>query len=752
MRNLCTICILFAALLFPGAVSQTAELTPDKSVLLVWGNPYIGPWEQNYNQIVVRELALGQSAPVLPEFLSLLNASESEKALIAESLSLKYSRSDVDLVIAVQVEASDFVYHWQHMFAPDAQILYVLPGDALRDEIVAANAGNVLGSAAGEAITNTVQIIPQLLPDLKQLYVVGGSSAGDVAYLGRFKQAIENSNFAIDTTYLSGLSPDELVAVLKTAPRDSALLMGTYNVDDIGQLHRTVDVAQKLVEESSFPIFGVFDALIGVGLLGGSVTSSGLYAEETLEVVFGLLADNQFNRTSTSATTYMFDAKQLARFGISRRDLPPGSLVINEIPSLWKDYGIELSVLGGVIFVQLVLIVLLLNSMRRRKLAESALQEVKKLDALGDLASGIAHDLNNILTAVVGNAEVAKLSANDPVEVTTYTNNILLAADRAGRLVSQISMFGRGVHEDMTDAVSPLKIIDEVILQLQASSPDTLSVEVRAGQRLWTMKASETQIYQALMNLCVNAGYAMDNSGKIVIFARNTTIAEPTKLYGMTIPAGDYVSISVIDTGSGIDKKILARIFEPFYTTKPRGKGSGLGLALVHRIIRNHDAYLDIESEREGGTTVTLYFNAFKLALEPQLNRASPVSGRSDNQLILLVDDDEAVLSTYENLLVQLGFRVEAYSNPIEALAQFTANPEKFDLLITDFSMPEMDGAKLTLEITKLRAGLPVILCTGYANSLDGRALHDIQNFKLLHKPFSKEKILDAVLHSLLNK
>lgn len=741
--------LLVLSTLLVGQSSQAAELTPDETILLVWGNPYIGPWEQNFNQIVLRELASELAVPVIPEFLSLLNTDESKLALIAESMRLKYSDTKISLVIAVQPEANSFVYRWQDLFAPDAQVLYVLPGDDLRADILANESGTILQSASREAAINTVQLIPSLLPATQQLYVVGGAGEGDRAYLERFRQAIEDSGLEIATSYLGGLLPDELLATLAEAPDNSALLLGTYDVDRTGQILRTIDISRQLLHESTLPMFGVFDTLISDGILGGNVTSSTLYAEKTLEFALGLLVGSQFDPASTSDTTYLFDATQLERFGIDRRQLPEGSTILNDSANFLRDYRLELFVVGLVIIFQLVLIASLLRAIAKRRLAEKELHEPQRLDALGSLAGGIAHDFNNILTAIVGNAEIASLNANNPTMVNKLTNNILTSADRAKRLVAQILMFGRSTTEEVLDSIALEKLLEESVTQLRASAPATLTIEAFTDPALWQIKANTTQIHQALINLCVNAEYAMDNKGTISISARNISIVKPTRLLYLSIPAGDYVAISVADTGTGIDPKNLSRIFEPFFTTKPYGEGSGLGLALVYSIVKLHEGYLDLESETGRGTTVTIYIKASRSSAEQPQAEITKLNKRGNGELILMVDDDQMVLDASRRVLRQLGYRIESYTNPAEALRQFKANPEKFELMITDLSMPEMDGVRLILKIRQLRSDLPVILRTGFSDAIDKQELMELSNFTLLNKPCSIDETAEAVFRSL---
>lgn len=747
-RNLNRYLFLFLALLVVQP-SQAAEATLDERILLIWADPYVGPWEQNFTRIILRDSASNMGVPVIPEFLSLLKVDRDQEAVIAQSMQQKYGDTTIKLVIAVLPEANSFVYRWQSMFAPGAEVVYVLPGDDVRGDILAGEAGKLLDTTANEATTNTLELISTLRPDTEHLVVVTGAGSGDMSYLERFRSIIEESHLDFSATYLSGLPPVELLAAVADAPENSALLFGTFNVDRAGQLYQTTEISGLLGRESTLPLFGIFDAIIVEGAVGGNVSASTDYAEKTLEMVNALLVGESVPLLSTSATQYMFDGQQLDRFGIRRNQLPSGSTIINDSVNIFRDYSLELSAVVVVIVLQLLLIASLLRARARSRVAEKGLQQAQKLDALGSLAGGVAHDFNNILMAIVGNAEIVNLNVNDPSIVNKLTDNILAAADRAKRLVTQILMFGRSNMEEEKNSIDLKGLVAEVASQLRASSAETLKVEVSCDPELWKIAANATQIHQMLLNLCINADYAMDSRGTISINAWNKHVVKRTKLWDASIPVGDYVAVSISDTGTGMKSEDIARVFEPFFTTKPYGEGSGLGMALVHRVVKIHDGYIDLKSELGQGTTVTIYLIASQGAAVAISTEDTKSSTLGTGELILLVDDDELIVELSDRMLSHLGYRVEVYTSPVEALQQFTADPSKYDLMITDLTMPDIDGSQLIFEIRQLRSDLPIILRTGYSDAIDGRELLDLEKFILLSKPCSIAETSSAVVEVL---
>jgi len=413
------------------------------------------------------------------------------------------------------------------------------------------------------------------------------------------------------------------------------------------------------------------------------------------------------------------------------------------IPFPGEVLGCEISDVNGVRTGHWALIRDVTERLRR----EDALRQAHKMEALGNLAGGIAHDFNNILMAIAGSAEIAEMSLDDAETVRTQLANVLTASDRAKGLIGQILMFSRRGEDDTLGPVDLAALLEESVALLHASLPKTVTMDLSVGEDLHDVTANAMQLQRAVMNLCANSAYAMHEEGTIVISARNLTVHSHLQLLKQVVPPGDYVVLSVADTGDGIDPELLGRVFEPFFTTKPVGKGTGMGLAMVYGMARSHGAYLDLMSEPGVGTTVTLYLRPSSDAAAAPAKRAAPML-RAGEGRVLLVDDEALVAATTGRILEHLGYSVTSFTRPKEALAAFEADPHQFDLVISDQSMPELDGVALLGTVAAMRPDIPTILCTGYLDAVK-RAGLPAPKFAVLNKPCSVAAISAAVSGAL---
>lgn len=725
---------------------QAAEFPEDSRVLLIYGNPDIGPWEQNFNQTSLNELATVSGIPTIPEFLSLIDTPELQQRNIAQSLQLKYSQLNIDLVIAVLPDANSFVHRWIDIFAPDAAILYVLPGTDIIDTVIPGANRVILQSAVEPATRRTVELIADLLPNLEQLYVVGGSSDGDLSYQRRAELALAESDIDYEFTILSGLTPEELVARLGDASTDSAILLNPYDRDHTGQPLRTMAINTLLEENIPLPVFGAFDTLLESGTLGGNMTSSSLYASTSATVARDILDGKVDESVVFSQTSYMFDGSKLNAFSIDRSLLPEGSVIVNDPPNFWRDYS-RLVITGITIMVlQLALIALLIETMRRRKVAETELKQAQRMEALGSLSGGIAHDFNNILMSIMANAELAEMKSNDESQVKTRIRNILSASGRARDLIAQILMFSRQSAGAELKQLQVNAMLEESAEHLRSFLPQTCNLQLELHDNLPAIRGDATQIHQLIMNICVNAQHAMEDSGTISIDTSLQNLEKPYQALRRKIPAGDYVVVTFSDNGSGIDEESLQHIFEPFFTTKPRGKGTGLGLALVYQIVKTHNAYIDLQSTPGEGTIISLFFPVSGGQSDSEQIFENEQIHKGNNELILVVDDDEMVLDANAQALLSIGYTVQAFSSSVAALDWMKSNGEQIDLVFSDLSMPEMDGVRLVASIRELFPNIPAIICTGYLESVDDKAF---KNISVLHKPTDLKQVAYTI-HSLL--
>ncbi|MBL0715735.1 MAG: response regulator [Desulfosarcina sp.] len=377
-----------------------------------------------------------------------------------------------------------------------------------------------------------------------------------------------------------------------------------------------------------------------------------------------------------------------------------------------------------------------------KKTLERQLRQAQKMEAVGTLAGGIAHDFNNILSAVIGFTEMALEDAASDASLRHNMEQVLQAGMRAKHLVQQILAFSRQSDQEIRP-VQLKKIIAEACELLRASLPSTITIRTELKTNAFTMGDS-TQMHQVLMNLCTNAGHAMREQGGTLTIVLEEVADVPalrTQHLGLTDEA--YIRLVVSDTGHGIRPQIIDRIFDPFFTTKEHTEGTGMGLAVAHGIIKSHKGLIAVESRPDEGTTFTI--------LLPQI--ASPESGRrpaggnfqTGHERIIVVDDEAMLVDLSTQLLKHLGYTVTACTSSLDALKRFQAAPEDFDLDITDMTMPQMTGKELASKMLRIRADLPIILCTGFSEIITEEAAKQAGIQAFIMKPIIMKELSDTI-------
>ena len=365
---------------------------------------------------------------------------------------------------------------------------------------------------------------------------------------------------------------------------------------------------------------------------------------------------------------------------------------------------------------------------------EAHLRQTQKLEAVGTLAGGIAHDFNNILTAIVGCAEIARsdLPADSPVQAEL--EQILLASERAATLVRQILAFSR--PEPGRRSLLRLDgVVRETMALMRSSLPATVEIVMDLPESGPSVSADATQVQQALMNLCTNAWHATTVPGaRLTIRQSRVEIgADVIVREGFETSPGPFVKLSVTDNGSGIDPAVLPRIFDPFFSTKARGEGTGLGLAMVRGIMQAHGGGVSVSSTLGVGTTFDLYFPLAHGAATAADDDAPPPRGHGEH--ILFVDDEAPITTFGARSLERLGYRVTAVGSGAAALDVFRAHASDFAAVITDLTMPQMTGIVLAQRLRAVRPDIPVVICTGYADAETEQRIHALGNSELLPKP-----------------
>ncbi len=376
---------------------------------------------------------------------------------------------------------------------------------------------------------------------------------------------------------------------------------------------------------------------------------------------------------------------------------------------------------------------------------EEQLRQAQKMESIGILAGGIAHDFNNILSAILGFSELAL----DDVETGTmmYENltEIMKAGNRARDLVQQILAFSR--HDEAeTRPMQILPIVKEVVKMLRSTIPSSIQIhEDLCGEKL-IVNADPTQLHQVIVNLATNAKQAMSDveAGVLEISADAICFDEGIEKQYLDVTPGDYARITVSDTGTGISPADLEKIFDPYFTTKQKGDGTGLGLFVVHGIVKKYQGTITVYSEPGKGTTFHVYLPLIKKYLPDQSTQpAGPLPKGSER--ILMVDDEPPILKMQQLFLERLGYAVIPRVSSVEALEAFRAFPENYDLVITDMTMPYMTGDRLAREIKEIRPDMPVILCTGFSEKVDNGRASELHIDGFLMKPVDQAQLANTV-------
>ncbi|MEE8126839.1 MAG: PAS domain S-box protein [Nitrospirales bacterium] len=367
------------------------------------------------------------------------------------------------------------------------------------------------------------------------------------------------------------------------------------------------------------------------------------------------------------------------------------------------------------------------------ELSEKQLRHTQKMEAIGTLAGGIAHDFNNILGAILGYSELAMAQAPKDQRLRSYLEEVLTAGNRAKELVKQILAFSRR-SEQAQEAVDLNDIVREVLQMLRATLPATIEIRSTFEVDSAVVFADPTQIHQVLMNLCANAEYAMRKEGGILDLA--VTSLEMTAGLVREFPKlklGSYVQLTIRDSGQGIPGEALDRIFDPFFTTKEAGEGTGLGLAVVHGIIIGHGGNISVSSVMGQGTTFSILLPGLDVVLPSQTEKEEEWPKGTGR--VLFVDDEEVLARWGEQMLTHLGYTVLAKNNPHEALELFRSQPDQFDVVVTDQTMPTMSGEAFALAILDIREDIPIILCTGFSHTTSAERARRLGLRGFLMKP-----------------
>ncbi len=381
---------------------------------------------------------------------------------------------------------------------------------------------------------------------------------------------------------------------------------------------------------------------------------------------------------------------------------------------------------------------------------ESRLAQAQKMEAIGRLAGGIAHDFNNLMSPILGYSEMMLQDFADNKQVQENLSEVVMAANRAKELVRQILIFGSRAEEHPRP-VELGSIIQDALKLVRASVPSTIAVSFMKEPTRFVVNADPTQVQRVVMNLCSNAAHAMQNKdGRLDIVLKRATVGQGYSPMGCELAPGSYARLTIKDNGHGMSPEILNQIFEPYFTTKEVGEGSGIGLAVAHSVVSKLGGSIEVTSNSGKGTCFCTYLpiieNAPDLENEVLAEPLPKGSGR-----ILLVDDESTLVNMTRQMLSRLGYQVTTVNNGLEALDILHAAEGNYDLIITDLTMPGLTGDKLALVVKDKWPGLPVILSTGYTEALTGKKAEQLGMAAILSKPVDMQQMARTV-SDVLNK
>ncbi|MFH2067108.1 MAG: PAS domain S-box protein [Pseudomonadota bacterium] len=450
-----------------------------------------------------------------------------------------------------------------------------------------------------------------------------------------------------------------------------------------------------------------------------------------------LVADRYKRRQMGEAVPARYEFNILRKTGEKRRIEFSGNVIRNSNGQL-KTIG------------QLLDITRSKESEEERQRLEMKLRQAQKMEAIGTLAGGIAHDFNNILSAIMGYAQLALINSQGNDKVHQYIQQLMASSERAKSLVQQILAFSRQTKAEKIP-VDIGMVFKEVLKLIRPTTPSTIEITHNVVSNLGAVMADQTQIHQVLMNLCVNASQAMEENGgelRVELFPVELTAADV--VHYTDIEPGRYLLLTVKDTGIGMDEETMSHIFEPYFTTKRISEGTGMGLATVHGIVTDCGGDIRVSSRPGAGTTFHVLFPVIEKEI-PEVEN-SILDLPSGNEQVLFVDDEKFLVDIGIEMLNDLGYKVEGRTSSHDALEAFRANPDKYDIVITDMTMPEMTGDKLAMEIKKIRSDIPIIICSGFSREMTQEKAQRIGVRSFLNKPITMEEMAQTIRKELDRK
>ena len=705
----------------------------------------------------------------------------------------------------------------------------------------------------------TVETALSFHPDTEEIYIINDYLKTGRAWQRAIAGQLDSLQGRVRLRYSENLTMEELRDTVSSLSEKSIVLLGVYYSDREGRFSTYEETGKIISRVCPVPLYCLVKFNLYEGVIGGKLISGQVQGRKMAEIGLRILSGEDPSGipvVKEGANRYMFNYSGLMRFGISERELPEGSLIVNRPFSLYREYFVQFWLFTGLFSVLIIAVIglvvntlairnaeqslkqlaeatwegiaihdhgLLINmngvflsmfglsmedvkdpnliryifppdsfkivrekieneatdtyevmgkkkdgtlfpleirakmmdykrkrvrvtalrDLTQQKKIEETLTQSQKMQAIGTLAGGIAHDFNNILSGVLGFADLGLMISEPGSRHREYYNQIQSAGKRARELTRQILSFSRQTSKELQPVVFS-NIINETLELLRASLPSTITLRKNLDESVCLL-ADPVQLQQIIMNLCTNAGLAMKESGgELEIILRKDTLRNP-ELSGLSIQAGEYARLTVSDTGCGMPEDVKKRIFEPFFTTREQGRGTGMGLSVVHGIISSMSGNISVYSDEGQGSSFTILLPLCPRDTAAAENDSEDIPITGGNERILFVDDEKQQTELAEKMLGSLGYKVTAVNSGREALALFEKSPESYDLLISDVTMPEMTGDILVEKIREIRSDLPVIVCSGYSERHTGDKLSALGLSRFVMKPLMMKETAEMI-------
>ena len=737
-RYLCSLLLIAVA----GTLVQAGEALPNVVVLMSYHRGQ--PWEDGIAAGLIGTLG-SKAEPIFIHF-DHKRFPQSDSGVQLAAAVEAVQRGKPALVVAVDDYAWNQALAHRDQLAPGLPLVFC----GLNHWDPSTRPANATGVVESFNVAGTLRLAFALHPQARRLVVLNDSTDTGRANRATLNAALPAAAQGRVVSHVGLGTWAETESVLGMLdPQQDLVLMLTWNQDASGATQNHEEGVRRARLKCPAPIYGVWDFQLGQGIVGGSLFDGHVHGHEAGDLVLRILAGASADSIPIQEyprTRLVVDAGELARFGVAESVVPAAVELIGLKPSFWRDHGPLISAVLAVFAAQAATIAWLVVAMARRRRSETARQEAEarlrvgsRMDAVGQLAAGVAHDFNNVLTAILGHADLLSMRLGPDSPLQSHAETIVGASQRAAGTVRNLLSFARG-RSRSEQVCEANRMIQDVVALLQHAIDRRISVSCQLEETVGAIRIGADELQQILVNLALNARDAMPQGGQLVI---STALEELQSDAGrLGLAPGTFVRISVADSGSGIAPEHLERIFDPFFTTKEIGKGTGLGLSVVHGAVTAAHGAIRVSSTIGEGSVFRIYLPAAPRILQ---HTSLPAGVPLRKLHVMLVDDETVVLDVVSQLLRSCGATVEQFDDPVRASAWFADNGLGIDLALLDGNMPGQSGWQLATQLKEARPELRIVALTGAATAEAQAAWLAAGITRVLQKPITREQIL-AVL------